>query len=88
MVVSPNEAVQCTCGRRGARAPQAVADGAACGGTPARETTSSKGQEGVLPGELASGCPGPPYPRPAPQGISEALSYGIPRRLSTDVSQT
>jgi len=30
----------------------------------------------------------PPYPRPAPQGISEALSYGIPRRLSTDVSQT
>jgi hypothetical protein len=29
-----------------------------------------------------------PYPRPAPQGISEALSYGILRRLSTAVSQT
>jgi hypothetical protein len=60
MVVSPNEAVQYTCSRRGARAPQAVADGAACGGTPARETTSSKGKEGVLPGELASGCPDRP----------------------------
>jgi len=29
-----------------------------------------------------------PYPRPAPQGISEALSYGILWRLSTAVSQT
>src|SRR5215467_13635095 len=84
MVVSRNDNVQCTCGRRGARDPQAAAGGEECRGTPASEAKSSEGKSGVKPGELAIGFPQPPFPRPAPQVTSETLPYRILRRMSTD----
>jgi hypothetical protein len=56
MVVSRNDEVHGTGGRRGARDPQA----AACGGTPASEAKSSEGKGGGTPGELAMGCPNRP----------------------------
>src|SRR5438132_10306004 len=47
MVVSRNDDVQCSYGRRGARDPPAAAGGEECGGTPAREAKSSEGKGGV-----------------------------------------
>src|SRR5215831_2275017 len=60
MVVSRNDDVQCTCGRRGARDPRAAACREACGGAPTRETKSSEGKGGVTPGERALGFPNRP----------------------------
>jgi hypothetical protein len=67
MVVSQHDAVQCTCGRRGARDPQAVACGEAFGGTPMSEAKSSEGKDDVTLGERAMGFP-------------NRLSRGLPLR--------
>src|SRR5262245_12744115 len=83
MVVSRNDDVQCTCGRLGARDPQAAAGGEEYRGTPASEAKSSEGKGGVKSGELAIGFPNRPA-RPAPQATSETLPYCILRRMSTD----
>src|SRR4030095_5382714 len=71
-----NDAVQCTGGRLGARDPQA----AACG----ERGEVERGQEWGHARRAGHRLSPPRFPRPSPQGTSEALPYGILRRMSTD----
>jgi hypothetical protein len=79
MVVSRKDDGQGTCGRRGARGPQAVAP---------RRVRRRRARARVVSRSARVPSAFPPCPRPAPQVTSEALPYGILRRMSTDAHGT